>query len=240
LRADLWSEFGDDIKLFRIHSEPIGPHPCPSFGFAFTDRILSAVTRWLERNIAGRSALIHPVIADDHAAHTAHAQWFGEPIDLSLDRLSRSPSLEGHGVRFMEPTQPDQWGVARGTGPGLAMRFRERLDVNLYAIEGSGEVVGLIVMGTHYPDGLDGDSLLETTAIHQLWIAPRYQGHGWGHRALALALDYLNDFTDSARTYMGPVPPALEAALSRRGFFQRGERWRAPAPGTFGGSTEDG
>jgi RimJ/RimL family protein N-acetyltransferase len=108
------------------------------------------------------------------------------------------------------------------------MRYRDQLDVDLYAIEGDGQVVGVIILGTHYPDGMEGDSLLETTAIHRLWIAPSVQGKGWGGRALALALEHLNDFTDSARTYMGSVPPELAGALSRRGFYQRGDHWRAP------------
>jgi len=183
--------------------------------------------------------MYHPVMADDRAAHSVHAKWYGDPIELDLSRLGNPPGLEGHGVRFMEPSEPDDWGVARGIGPGLTMKYRDRLDVNMYAIEGDGEVVGLIVLGIHYPDGLEGDSLLETTSIHRLWIAPRFQGQGWGDRALALALDYLNEFPDSARTYMGPVPPALSEALARRGFFQRGERWRAPPPGAFGTPSED-
>lgn len=176
-------------------------------------------------------------MANDYVAHTEHAQWFGEPLDLDLERIGRSPPVEGHGVRFLAPSQPDDWGAARGIGPELTVKYSTQLDVDLFAIEGDGDVVGLVVLGTHYPEGLDGNSLLETTAIHRLWIAPRFQGKGWGDRALALALDYLDSFTDSARTYMGPVPAEMNDALTRRGFFKRGERWRAPPAAEYGGGS---
>jgi len=233
LRADLWERFGDDIKLYRLHSEPEGPHPCPSFGFAFTERSLASVTRWLDTRAAHLSSLVHPVIADDRAAHIDHGQWHGAPVDLRLGQLGPPPTREGHGVRFFCPTHAEQWGTSRARGPALAARLETQLDVDVFAIEGDGEVVGVVALGTYYPSGLEGGSLLEMTAIHQLLIAPAAQGCGWGHRALALALDYLGEFTDSARIYLGPVSKELAGPLGRRGFVLRGDRWRAPAPGTF-------
>ena len=100
--------------------------------------------------------------------------------------------------------------------------------------------MGVTALGTHYPNGFDGDSLLETTAIHHLLIAPAAQGKGWGHRALGLVLDYLSEFTDSARTYLGPVSKDLAGPLGRRGFVLRGDRWRAPASSAFVASDPKG
>ena len=123
LRADLWERFGEDIKLYRLHAEAFGPHPCPSFGVAFTERSLPSITHWLQTRAAHLSSLVHPVIADDRAAHADHAQWNGQPVDLRFDQLGPPPTREGHGVRLFCPTHSEEWGKSRARGPGLAARL---------------------------------------------------------------------------------------------------------------------
>ena len=73
--------------LGRMHTGPIGPHPCRQFQVLLTAENLEDVLGWVDTHREGLSVLIHPDIDDDLAAHTTHARWLGEPVPLMLERF---------------------------------------------------------------------------------------------------------------------------------------------------------
>lgn len=66
---------------------PGGPLPQPQFQVELTSTELGAVVEWLMLNRDGLPVLLHPETGDDLLDHTAHAVWFGTPLELRLDRL---------------------------------------------------------------------------------------------------------------------------------------------------------
>ena len=83
---------GDDrvTSLGRMHTGPIGPHPCRQFQVLLSEGNLNPVLNWIDENRDGLSVLIHPDIDDDWAAHTTHARWLGRPVALSLERFRKA------------------------------------------------------------------------------------------------------------------------------------------------------
>lgn len=65
----------------------IGPHPRPMFELHAASAHLDAVCARLEARRGPHSVLIHPVQADEYAAHTRDARWLGPALALRLDRL---------------------------------------------------------------------------------------------------------------------------------------------------------
>jgi aromatic ring-cleaving dioxygenase len=69
------------------YDRPGGPLPGAQFQVELTSTQLGAVTEWLMLHREGMSVLLHPDTGDDLLDHTAHAVWFGTPLELRLDRL---------------------------------------------------------------------------------------------------------------------------------------------------------
>ena len=68
---------------------PIGPHPQPMFEIHIPAANLEHALNVIEEKRRGLSALIHPVQADELAAHTELAKWLGTPLELRLEYLPR-------------------------------------------------------------------------------------------------------------------------------------------------------
>ena len=61
--------------------------PQAQFQIELTSNELGAVTEWLILHRDGLSVLLHPETGNELLDHTAHAVWFGTPLELRLDRL---------------------------------------------------------------------------------------------------------------------------------------------------------
>ena len=66
-----------DLTVGRIHTKPVGPHPCWSCQLAFETAILGDVLSWLALNRQGLVIFIHPQTGNDLKDHTDHAIWMG-------------------------------------------------------------------------------------------------------------------------------------------------------------------
>lgn len=75
------------VTVGRMHSKPIGPHPCWSCQLAFSLDEYTNVLSWLALNRNGLTILIHPLTGNDLKDHTDHASWMGTPQILNLDAL---------------------------------------------------------------------------------------------------------------------------------------------------------
>lgn len=70
---------------------PIGPHTKPMFEMHIPAYEIVHATTALDVMRAGFSVLIHPVQADELAAHTKQAVWLGEKLALKLELLQARP-----------------------------------------------------------------------------------------------------------------------------------------------------
>jgi DOPA 4,5-dioxygenase len=74
-------------KVTSWWDRPGGPLPQAQFQIELTSTELGAVVEWLMLHRENLSVLLHPETGDDLLDHTAHAVWFGTPLELRLDRL---------------------------------------------------------------------------------------------------------------------------------------------------------
>ncbi len=79
------SEHPKVISVGRFHAAPVGPHPVRQFQLLVSSTNLSIVSKWLDSVRGDLDVLIHPEIDNDLLAHTALAQWLGQPHVLKLD-----------------------------------------------------------------------------------------------------------------------------------------------------------
>lgn len=94
LRAKLEKDFAKeieagDIRVHKVHDEPIGPHPIPMWEIDFKKpEIFVRVVPWYQIHHDGLPVLIHPKTNKGELIdHTEHALWIGYPQDLILDIL---------------------------------------------------------------------------------------------------------------------------------------------------------
>jgi aromatic ring-cleaving dioxygenase len=175
----LGQRFGALLKMFPIRKNPIGPHPTPSFGIAFEQGLLDQIRQWMIENTDWLIGLIHPIIADDVAAHTTHAEWIGGRVDLLINRLS-SP-----------PEQLDDLSLRRSSEPSSEM------DIDNYFILKGDIVIGYCSMGTRY---VKGRSILDCCQLYQLEVQEHHN-----EAVSRLLLQYLNNFTDCKKVYLSPA-----------------------------------
>ena len=65
----------------------IGPHPKPMFEIHIPASSINFAMATINELREGLSVLVHPVQADELAAHTNGASWLGEQLSLKLDVL---------------------------------------------------------------------------------------------------------------------------------------------------------
>ncbi|KAJ3163353.1 nucleolar complex protein 14 [Irineochytrium annulatum] len=89
LHATVAKEF-PDMKLFRVHEKPIGPHPMPMFEVNIaTPEQFAAFVPWIEFARGPLSVLVHPHTGDAVADHSTHAIWIGDKVAVDIEMLKR-------------------------------------------------------------------------------------------------------------------------------------------------------
>ncbi len=74
-----------EVRVGRMHDDPIGPHPMASWLFVFEPGALGEVLPWLLLNRDGCIVFLHPETGNALADHTTHALWFGPAQPLRLE-----------------------------------------------------------------------------------------------------------------------------------------------------------
>jgi len=75
------------VKVGRMHSKPVGPHPCWSCQLAFGSGEYADLLPWLALNRKGLTILIHTMTGNDLKDHTDYASWMGKIETLNLEAL---------------------------------------------------------------------------------------------------------------------------------------------------------
>jgi aromatic ring-cleaving dioxygenase len=80
-----------DLKLGRMHNQPVGPHPDWSCQLAFRPPLFGEVIPWLALHRGKLVVFIHPVTGNDLVDHRDRAMWMGAVRPLDLSCLSETP-----------------------------------------------------------------------------------------------------------------------------------------------------
>lgn len=72
------------VKMGRVHSKNVGPHPRWSCQLAFGPEAFDRVIPWLMLDRQGLTIFTHPETGDHLADHRDRAIWMGEMLDLDL------------------------------------------------------------------------------------------------------------------------------------------------------------
>jgi len=73
------------VRVGRLTSSPVGPHPKGMFQMLFSRDELAAVLVWLMRNRQDLDVLVHGDTGNDFLDHTQHVMWLGQSLPLKLD-----------------------------------------------------------------------------------------------------------------------------------------------------------
>ncbi|ANO33086.1 DOPA 4,5-dioxygenase family protein [Vibrio breoganii] len=82
LREPIANKF--NIELGRVHTKPVGPHPCWSYQILFSHDEFDEIIAWLDAHRQGLTVLLHPEAGSFVIDHTERAGWLGEPVELNL------------------------------------------------------------------------------------------------------------------------------------------------------------
>ena len=84
-RKSVWFFNLTHLELLEVEEGVAGPHPVGQIGLIAKECELNLIhlAEIAEDNEV--SILVHPVMEDEIAAHSTHAQWYGKEIELNLD-----------------------------------------------------------------------------------------------------------------------------------------------------------
>jgi DOPA 4,5-dioxygenase len=87
LAKDLCQQVGElfNLKIGRIHTKPIGPHPLSSCQISFTNEDFDQLIPWLNNNRKKLVVLVHAQTGNDLKDHTDYAYWLGEGQRVQLN-----------------------------------------------------------------------------------------------------------------------------------------------------------
>ncbi|TFK31988.1 DOPA-like domain-containing protein [Crucibulum laeve] len=75
------------VPLFRVNTEPIGPHPVGSYEIWVPAETFSSVFSYLCMNRGNLSILVHPLTREQRKDHETRVAWIGPSFPLDLDTL---------------------------------------------------------------------------------------------------------------------------------------------------------
>ncbi|KAJ8093157.1 hypothetical protein PM082_020642 [Marasmius tenuissimus] len=75
------------VPLFRVNTEPMGPHPVGSYEIWVPSETFASVFSYLCMNRGNLSILVHPLTEQARADHSIRNAWIGPPFPLDLTTL---------------------------------------------------------------------------------------------------------------------------------------------------------
>ncbi|MBX9895027.1 MAG: DOPA 4,5-dioxygenase family protein [Nitrosomonas sp.] len=89
VRDNLASALPQLTYIGKLIPKPIGPHSKPMFEIHIPAAEIDPILAVIDNLREGLPVLIHPVLEDELAAHTALARWLGEVLPLDLKVLEK-------------------------------------------------------------------------------------------------------------------------------------------------------
>lgn len=84
-RKSVWFFILSHLELLEVEEGVAGPHPQGQIGLIAKECELNLIRLAEIVEDYEVSILVHPVMEDEIAAHSTHATWYGEEIELNLD-----------------------------------------------------------------------------------------------------------------------------------------------------------
>ncbi|KAJ7762530.1 DOPA-like domain-containing protein [Mycena metata] len=75
------------VPLFRVNTDPIGPHPVGSYEIWAPSETFSSLFSYLCMNRGQLSILVHPLTREEREDHELRSAWIGPPFPLDLTKL---------------------------------------------------------------------------------------------------------------------------------------------------------
>jgi len=111
------------VPLFRVNTEPIGPHPIGSFEVWVPSETFASVFSYLSLNRGNLSILVHPLTREPRRDHEHRCAWLGTPLPLDLSALPVTGDL---------PLQYSSLKLGNSSQtPNLVLEDRRRLGANV-------------------------------------------------------------------------------------------------------------
>lgn len=74
-----------DLKMGRLHADPIGPHPRGSCQLTVPVDKFAETIAWLMMNRGDHTIFVHAITGNDWLDHTQAVMWLGPSDVLNLD-----------------------------------------------------------------------------------------------------------------------------------------------------------
>ncbi|KAI9059763.1 hypothetical protein FKP32DRAFT_1657251 [Trametes sanguinea] len=115
------------VPLFRVNTDPIGPHPVGSYEIWCPSESFVSVYSYLCLNRGNLSVLIHPLTREERKDHEIRQAWLGPPFPLDLSTLP----VKSDEIPFQYASL--KLGYS-STAPKLTLEERKRLGANVEQI----------------------------------------------------------------------------------------------------------
>ncbi|KAI0713625.1 DOPA-like domain-containing protein [Earliella scabrosa] len=115
------------VPLFRVNTDPIGPHPVGSYEIWCPSESFASVYSYLCLNRGNLSVLIHPLTREERRDHEIRQAWLGPSFPLDLSTLP----VRSDEVPLQYPSL--KLGYS-STAPKLTLEERKRLGTNVEQI----------------------------------------------------------------------------------------------------------
>jgi len=112
------------VPLFRVNTEPMGPHPMGSYEIWVPAETFSSVFSYLCMNRGDLSILIHPLTREQRRDHEYRCAWLGPSFPLDLASLP----IKSDELPLQYPSL--KLGYSSAT-PNLSLDDRRRLGANV-------------------------------------------------------------------------------------------------------------
>ena len=78
-----------DLKMGRMHKDPVGPHPRGSCQLTVPTNKFAETISWLMMHRGDHTVFVHAITGDDLKDHTQGVMWLGESEALNLDIFTK-------------------------------------------------------------------------------------------------------------------------------------------------------
>ncbi|PBK63817.1 hypothetical protein ARMSODRAFT_527766 [Armillaria solidipes] len=112
------------VPLFRVNTEPMGPHPVGSYEIWVPAESFSSVFSFIALNHGQLSVLVHPLTLDEREDHEHRNAWIGPPFPLDLSALPE----KANSVPLQYPSL--RMGYSTNVPP-LTMEQRKKIGANV-------------------------------------------------------------------------------------------------------------
>ncbi|KAL4244169.1 DOPA 4,5-dioxygenase [Abortiporus biennis] len=115
------------VPLFRVNTDPIGPHAVGSYEIWCPSESFSSVFSYLSMNRGNLSILVHPLTKEQRADHEIRNAWIGPAYPLDLSTLP----IKSDKIPFQYPSLKLGYSTE---SPGPTLDERKQIGANVERI----------------------------------------------------------------------------------------------------------